>query len=379
MYEMVTGEQPFKGTYEHAIVYLILNEEPKPVTSLRPDVSSDMEQIVERALSKKLDERYENVNEIKRDLTSPRGLAISGVARETVAGKARPSIAVLQFRDMSAQKDQEYLCEGVAEDIINALTHVEGLQVAARTSAFSFRGKDIDIREIGRKLNVQTLLEGSIQKAGNRLRITAQLIKVSDGYHIWSERYNRELEDVFAIQDEISLAIVDKLKVKLLGEERTKLVKRGTVNQDAYILYLKGRYFWNRRYEGGLQKAIEHFQQAIEKDPGFALAYSGLADGFGVLATYGFHPPKDAFTRAKKATEMALKIDGSLAEAVASQAYTRMFFDWDWPAAERGYKRAIDLNPNYETAHYWYGILLSIMGRVEESIQEMERARELEP
>ncbi|UCH84187.1 MAG: protein kinase, partial [Candidatus Latescibacterota bacterium] len=379
LYEMVTGEQPFKGTYEHAIVYLILNEEPKPVTSLRPDVSSGLERIVERALSKNLDERYENVNEFKRDLTSPRGLAISGVDRKTVAGRARPSIAVLRFRDMSAQKDQEYLCEGVAEDIINALTHVEGLQVAARTSAFSFKSKDIDIREIGRKLNVQTLLEGSIQKAGNRLRITAQLINVSDGYHIWSERYNRELEDVFAIQDEISLAIVDKLKVRLLGEERAKLVKRGTVNQDAYILYLKGRYFWNRRYEGGLQKAIEHFQQAIEKDPGFALAYSGLADSFGVLATYGFLPPIDAFTRAKKATEMALKIDGSLAEAVASQAYIRMFFDWVWPAAERGYKRAIDLNPNYETAHYWYGIFLSIMGRFDESIAEMKRARELEP
>jgi tetratricopeptide (TPR) repeat protein len=251
--------------------------------------------------------------------------------------------------------------------------------VVARTSAFSFRGRDIDIREIGRKLNVQTLLEGSIQKTGDRLRITAQLINVSDGYHIWSERYNRELEDVFAIQDEISLAIVDNLKVRLLGEERAKLVKRGTVNQEAYLLYLKGRYFWNRRYEGGLQKAIEYFQQAIEKDPGFALAYSGLADGFSMLGTYSYLPPKKAFGMAKKVAMKALEIDGSLAEAVTSLAYISMFFEWDWPAAESGYKQAIDLNPNYATAHEWYGILLTITGRLDESMEKMKRARELEP
>jgi serine/threonine-protein kinase len=374
LYEMLTGQLPFKGDYVAGVVYSIINESPEMLDRHRPDISGEFQKIVDGALEKDPEIRYQKINELVADLRKCQ----SGQLVDKPS-KHYPSIAVLPFRDMSAQKDQEYLCDGVAEDIINALTHLEGLQVVARTSAFSYRGRDIDIREIGRKLNVQSLLEGSIQKTGDRLRITAQLINVSDGYHIWSERYDRRLEDVFAIQDEISLNIVDRLKVRLLGEERAKLVKRGTANQEAYMLYLKGRYFWNRRYEGGLQKAIEHFQQAIEKDPGFALAYSGLADCFGVLGTYGFLPPKEAFTRARKAAERALEIDNSLAEAVTSLSFINMYFDWDWPAAESGYKRAIELNPNYATTHHWYGLLLSIVGRFDESIKELKRARELEP
>jgi serine/threonine-protein kinase len=374
LYELLTGLLPFKGDYTAGVVYSIINEVPEMLDRQKSGVPGGFQAIIDSALEKDPKIRYQQVDDLMSDLRKCQ----SGQVLERPS-KHYPSIAVLPFRDMSAQKDQEYLCDGVAEDIINALTHLEGLQVVARTSAFSFRGRDIDIREIGRKLNVQTLLEGSIQKTGDRLRITAQLINVSDGYHIWSERYNRELEDVFAIQDEISLAIVDNLKVRLLGEERAKLVKRGTVNQEAYLLYLKGRYFWNRRYEGGLQKAIEYFQQAIEKDPGFALAYSGLADGFSMLGTYSYLPPKKAFGMAKKVAMKALEIDGSLAEAVTSLAYISMFFEWDWPAAESGYKQAIDLNPNYATAHEWYGILLTITGRLDESMEKMKRARELEP
>jgi TolB-like protein/Tfp pilus assembly protein PilF len=374
LYEMLTGQLPFKGDYTAGVVYSIINEIPEMLDKHRSDISGGFQVIIDRALEKDPEKRYPDIDSLLADINN-----LSSGLELFKPKTGRPSIAVLPFRDMSAQRDQEYLCDGMAEDIINGLTHLEGLQVVARTSAFSFRGRDIDIREIGRKLNVQSLLEGSIQKTGDRLRITAQLINVSDGYHIWSERYDRRLEDVFAIQDEISLNIVDRLKVRLMGEERAKLVKRGTVNQEAYMLYLKGRYFWNRRYEGGLQKAIEHFQQAIEKDPGFALAYSGLADGFAMLGTYSFLPSKKAFTLAKNAALKALEIDGSLAEAITSLAYVRMFFDWDWPAAETGYKRAIDLDPYYASAHEWYGMLLAIVGRYDESMDEMSKARELDP
>ncbi|UCC80165.1 MAG: protein kinase [Candidatus Zixiibacteriota bacterium] len=374
LYEMLTGKLPFKGDYMAGVVYSIINEIPEMLDRHRPDISGEFQKIVDGALEKDLEIRYQQIDDLMTDLKKCQ----SGQVLETPL-KHYPSIAVLPFRDMSQQKDQEYLCDGVAEDIINALTHLEGLRVVARTSAFSYRGRDIDIREIGRKLNVQSLLEGSIQKTGDRLRITAQLINVSDGYHIWSEKYDRRLEDVFAIQDEISLNIVDRLKVRLLGEERAKLVKRGTSNQEAYMLYLKGRYFWNRRYEGGLQKAIEHFQQAIGKDPGFALAYSGLADGFAMLGTYSFLPPKKAFTMAKNAALKALEIDDSLPEAVTSLAYVNMFYDWDWEAAECGYKRAIELDPYYASAHEWYGMLLAITGRYDESIVEMSKARDLDP
>jgi len=280
---------------------------------------------------------------------------------------------------LSADKEQEYFCDGMAEEIINALTQVEGLHVVARTSAFFFRGKEIDIREIGKKLNVETVMEGSVRKAGNRLRITAQLVNVVDGYHLWSERYDREIKDVFAIQDEISLAIVDKLKVKLLKEEKDKLVKRFTDNQEAYNLYLKGRYFWNRRYEGGLQKGIECFQQAINKDPLYALAYAGIADCYILLGYFGWLPPKEAYPRARVAAKKALEIDDTLAEAHTSMGWIRTFYDWDWAAAEDEFKRALDLSPNYATGHEWYGVSLAPMRRFDEGTVSLKRALELDP
>jgi hypothetical protein len=225
----------------------------------------------------------------------------------------------------------------MADELINALANTEGLQVTPRITAFQFKGKNLDIPTIGRRLRVNALLEGSVRKAGNRLRITAQLLDVATGKHVWSERYDREMEDVFAIQDEIAHSIVEKLKIQLQADPKTPLVKRYTENIEAYHLYLKGRFYWNKRYEIGVQKGMSFFQQAIEKDPNYALAYSGLADSFSVLATYNFMAPSDGFTKAKALAEKALSLDGSLAEAHTSLDGLRA----DVPQLELGCSRDV--------------------------------------
>jgi TolB-like protein/Flp pilus assembly protein TadD len=281
--------------------------------------------------------------------------------------------------DASRKKELEYLCDGVAEEIINALSKVEGLRVVARTSAFSFKGKNEDVRAIARRLNVDALLEGSVRKSDNQLRVTVQLVSGADGYHLWSERYDREMKDVFAIQDDITLAVVNKLKLTLLGSEKAALVKRHTEDVEAYSLYLKGRYFWNKRTEAGFFKSLEYFRQAIEKDPGYALAWAGIADSYDLLGWYGHLSPREAFTRARSAAEKARDLDDTLGEAHASLGWISANYDWDWVSAERAYKRALELNPMYATAHQWYSEFLTYMGRHDESIAEGRKALELDP
>jgi serine/threonine protein kinase/tetratricopeptide (TPR) repeat protein len=380
LYEMVAGKLPFQADHEQVTIHLILNEEPPRIRSHRADAPKQLEGIIEKCLSKAAGERYENAEALKKDLESlVESLKPGTVKRKASAQESKPSIAVLPFRDMSSGRDQEYFCEGIAEELINALVKLKGLRVAARTTAFQFKDRDSDIQRIGEQLKVKTVLEGSIRKSGNRLRITAQLINVEDGFHIWSEKYDRELDDIFAIQDEISLAIVDKLKVRLLGEERSALIKRHTDDREAHNLYLKGLYFWNRRLEGGMKKAIEYFHQAIEKDPGYALAHVGVADTYNVTGFFGFSPPKETFPKAIAAAKKALEIDDTLGEAHASLAWFYTFYEWDWSAAENEFKRAIELSPNYATAHEWYGIYLFAMGRFDEAIAETELARDLDP
>jgi len=288
------------------------------------------------------------------------------------------SIAVLPFVDMSPNKDQEYFCEGMAEEIINALSHISDLHVVARTSAFSFKDKNMDIRDIGKELNVGVILEGSVRKSGDNLRVTAQLINIEDGYHLWSEKYERKLKDIFAIQDEISLAIVDNLKIELLSGEKNELVKRYTENDEAYNLYLEGRYFWNRRSEVGFDQALGLFQSAIDIDPDFALAYAGLAECYCMLSMH-LAKPEPIIRQARIATENALSIDKTLAEAHTALGFIKFAYDWDWLGSERSFKQAIQLNPRYATAYNWYAALLSIINRHEEAIQYMTRARELDP
>jgi serine/threonine-protein kinase len=379
-YEMVTGQLPFNGEYEQSVLYSIMNEEPEPLTALRTGAPMELEHIVNKSLAKDQSQRYQSTDDITVDLKAFIKKIESGESKELSPGtEAKPAIAVLPFEDMSPGKDQEYFCDGMAEELIDAFTKTGRLQVVSRTSAFQFKGKGVDIHEIGKKLNVQTVLEGSVRKAGNRLRITAQLVKVADGYHLWSEKYDRDMDDIFAIQDEISLAIVENLKVKLLGDEKAEMIKRYTRDKEAYNLYLQGRYFWNRRHEGGMNKAVEYFQQAIEKDPLYALPYVGIADAFNILGFYGFIPPMKAFPKAKAAANKALEIDNTLGEAYASLGWISTMFDWDWTSAEREFKKSIALNPNYATAHEWYALYLAAMGRLDEAISEAKKAQALDP
>ena len=298
--------------------------------------------------------------------------------RAAALGSELASIAVLPFADLSPDKDQEYFCDGMTEEIIDALAKMNGFRVVARTSSFAFKGKQQDIREIGKKLNVATVLEGSVRKDGNRLRVTAQLNSVADGYHLWSETYERELKDVFAVQDEISRAIVDTLQLKLAGPGRQS--RPSSANVEAYDFYLQGRYHWSRWRSEGAERAIEYFQQAIQKDPNYAAAYSGLADSYAWMGFFGAMPPNEAMPKARQAALKALSIDDSLAAAHTSLGYVKALHEFDWPGAEREFKRALQLNAGDSDAHFGYGITyLAPIGRLDEAVQEMKIARDLDP
>ena len=380
LYEMLAGLRPFRSEYDQAVVYSILNEEPKPLKSLRIDVPTELEQMVEKALQKDIGKRFKNVGELLSELSAIKKK--HDTEHEKVhpeAKKVLPSIAVLPFVNMSPDPENEYFSDGLAEELINGLSKLEGLHVVARTSAFRFRGKDLDIREIGKQLNVNTVLEGSVRKAGNKLRVTAQLINVADGYHLWSERYDRELEDVFVIQDEISLAIVNKLKIKLLGDDKAKFAKRYTENFEVYDLYLKGRHYLNSVTEEGIRKSLVCFQQAIKKDPSFALAYVGVASVYNALAVVGLVPSYEAMPKAKSELLKALELNDSLAEAHAWLGTLYLQYEWDWSSAERELKRAIELKPNSPAAHQFYAEYLIVTGDMDQASVEVERARDLDP
>jgi serine/threonine-protein kinase len=287
------------------------------------------------------------------------------------------SVAVLPFIDMSPNKDQGYFCDGLTEELIHALTKVEGLRVPARTSVFQLRGADL--RKIASQLQVGTVLEGSLRKDGNRIRVTAQLVRVSDNSHLWSETYDRDAGSIFSIQDEISRAIVNKLRVQLAGGTDRRLVKSSTENSEAYNLYLRGRDSLNRFTRGTAESAVGFFEQAIEKDPKYAQAYAGLADSYTEMAFFGALSPKAAYPKAILAATKALQLDDVLAEAHVALATPKMTYEWDWASAEREYKRALELNPNDANARRQYGLQLLYQGKFQESIREMRRSQDLDP
>lgn len=303
----------------------------------------------------------------------------AGTAAPT--GPAEASIAVLPFLNLSADPANEYFCDGLAEDLINALSQLEQLRVAARTSAFFFKGRHADVREIGQKLNVSTVLEGSVRRSGNRLRITAQLISVSNGYHLWSERFDRETEmrDVFDLQDEITLAVVGALELKLLGGEKSVLLKHHTGNIRAYELYLKGRFHLFKATPIEIQTGISFFERAIELDCSYALAQVGLAHAYRLYALALDVEPAGAFAKAKAAALKALAIDDTLAEAHAALGFIILWHDWDWNAAARQVRRSLELNRHSADTHWFYGRLLSVNGRHHEALAEIELARQLDP
>jgi TolB-like protein/Tfp pilus assembly protein PilF len=291
---------------------------------------------------------------------------------------ADPSIAVLPFVNLGDTQEDEYLSDGLSEELIHRLANLPKLRVAARTSSFSFKGLNQDISEIGNRLNVATVVEGSVRRRGDRLRVTAQLIDVSNGFHLWSDIYDRQVKDVFAIQDEIARAIADRLRVELLGDNLTR-IRCCTASVEAYGHYLKGRYLWNRRRSEDLRQSIEFYERAIESDDRFPLAYAGMADSYSLLGWYRQMTSERAFERASWAARKAIEMDGSLAEAHSSLGYTLFLHDWDWESAEREFKRAIDLNPNYSNALHWYAEFLMAMERFDEAEDALDRAQAIDP
>jgi eukaryotic-like serine/threonine-protein kinase len=381
LYEMAAGRLPFQGETPAAQIDRLLHQVPTSPVRLNPDVPDILEQIIQKAIEKDREIRYQSATDLLTDLKRLKRERESGrtAVLSTVEKPRLPSLAVLAFTNMSADKENEYFCDGLSEEIINALCNIRGLRIAARTSAFSFKGKEVDIREVGEKLNVSTVLEGSVRKSGQRLRITAQLINVEDGCHIWSGQFDKEMKDIFDIQEEISLTIVDRLKLELLKGEKEKILKRSTENPEAYECYLKGRHIWNRRNMNNFPQGLQYFQQAIEKDPDFALPYVGIADTFAILGGFGFLAPHHAYTQAKNAAQKALRLDPDLAEVQATLGWIAMFYDRDWPASEKHFLKAIQMKPEYALAHHWYKNYLMCMGRIDEAIQEMRVACSLEP
>jgi serine/threonine protein kinase/Tfp pilus assembly protein PilF len=374
-YEMLTGTVPFKGDTPLSIAMKHKSETPIPPYKVNKEISDEISRIILRCLKKDKENRYSTALELLSDLKR----AAEPEDDDTKSPQWESSVAVLPFTNLSGDPDQEYFCDGITEELINSLTRINKLRVIARTSSFMFKGKHEDIREIGRKLNVDTLLEGSVRKSGDRLRISAQLVDASDGSHIWSERFDREMEDIFKIQDEISLAIADKLKVRLLGEERIGLVKRSTENTDAYSLYLRGRFFWNRRTPEGLSRSLDFFKEAIEIDPRFALAYAGSATTYTLLAIYDYLPASKAYQKAKENALKALDIDNTISEAHTTMARIKDFYEWDWQGAKAEFEKAIELNPSDADTIHKFSHLLTEMGHHDESIKAMNRALDLEP
>ncbi len=396
LYELLSGTSPFAAGTATDIIVAVLTREPPPLTKVPPAVAA----IVSRALQKDRAQRYATAAELLLDLINAKqalGLAKAlgpegdsakadamtspqlATAASTATPHAMTSLAVLPFVNMSADVDNDHFCDGLAEELLNALSKIDALKVAARTSAFTFKGKSVDVGTIARTLGVTSVLDGSIRRSGNRLRISVQLVNAADGYQVWSERYDREMRDVFELQDEITLAVVAALKLKLFGEERAAVLKRYTDNAEAYELFLKGRHHSYKYTAQGWQRAIEFFDKAIALQPDYALAYAGLAASRGCQWFFGILPAEQVIPHCKADQAQALAIDDNLADAYLSQSMITFFYDWDWRGAERAFIRSIELNPNNSEALSYYALFLVFDGRVEEAMAASRKALALDP
>jgi len=372
LYEMLAGELPFTGRTAQALIAKRLSTLPPSVRVVRPSVPSSIDLALRKALAPLPADRYRSAAAFAHALTlgGPGALAPAGIGTDL-------SIAVLLFVDLSGGSDNEYFSDGVSEEILNALARLPRLRVAARTSSFAFKGKSVDLNEVGAKLRVGLVLEGSVRRSGSRLRVSAQLITVDDGFHLWSGRYDRDDTDIFAVQDEIAGAIARVLEVKLFGDE---MPPSAAVTRDlhAYELYLKGRYLWNQRGIG-LVKSVPFFQRALERDPMFALAHAGLADACNLIAFYGLAPPREISDRARVAANRALALDDRLAEAHGAVGCNALFLDWDWEAADRALDRAIALNPSYAPAYYYRPTVAGCRQQWDDAVARAREAVERDP
>ena len=377
LYEMLAGDPPFAGTGARATMARHAIEAPAPIGARRPNVPPAIELALVRALAKEPADRFPTIQEFAEALVAPVPEVIPAAAPGT-AREAR-TIAVLPFVNASGDPENEYLSDGITDELILALGKVEGLNVASRTSVFALKGLKEDIRNLGARLGVSAVLEGTVRRAGNRLRITAQLVGVAEGRTLWAERYDRELQDVLDIQDEIARTIVTTLRSTLLRDLGDAPPVRYTANLTAYHLYLKGRYWWNRRTQAGIAEGIKYFERAIEEDAGYALAYTGLADSYALQIDYRGAPVREGMERAKAMARRAIEIDSTLGEAHTSLAWVTFVYDWDWPAAARCFRRAIELTPSYSVARQWHSWFLIAMGRTEAALAEGRIAVELDP
>ncbi|MDX1741043.1 MAG: protein kinase, partial [Rhodothermales bacterium] len=391
LYEMLTGRMPFPGAYEQSVMYAIFNEAPAPLTELEDAVGKAFAPIINRLLSKEVSERYGSMADVIADLKALRGGEPASVTKSVIvaspvpsAAPSQPTIAVLPFSDMSREKDQEYFCDGITEELIDALSHVDRWRIVSRTSTFSFKGQEVDVRDVGARLSASHVLEGSLRKSGERVRITTRLTNVADGLQLWSEKYDGQLDDIFDIQDQIAHTVLEKLKesfgdAELPAEDRP-LAKRTTEDMEAYDLYLKARFHMNKRTESELKAAVELCQKAIELDVSFAPAYAGMADALVLLAVQGGVKPADAIPKARRAADQAISLDDTLAEAHTSLGAIQAAFEWDQGEAEKSFQRALGLNPSYATGHQWYGLwCLMPQRRFAECIEHYRRAIELDP
>jgi serine/threonine-protein kinase len=382
LYEMLSGRRPFESQSAADEIGAILLEDPPPCTNPLGPIPPALDRVVGRCLEKDAHDRFQTASDLLFALESVEDReteisSFSGKPAQTSSENPIRSVAVLPFANMSPDPEQEYFCEGMAEEVINALGTIEGFRVAARSSAFRFTGKALDIREVGEALNVKTVLEGSVRTAGNRVRVTVQLVDVENGFQIWSERYDRGMEDIFALQDEISESIVQAFQVRL-GTEIREDLNRPTASVEAYHLYLKGQHNWYKRERGSLQRAADFFEQAVAVDPNYASAHAGLVISYCSLAFYGMKP-SIARARASAAAERAAALAPGVAEVHAALGMYAGWIAFDWETAEREYQAAIEANPSYALAHIWYGMALATLSRHDEAIALATWAREVDP
>jgi serine/threonine protein kinase/Tfp pilus assembly protein PilF len=393
LYEMLTARLPFDADTPAKTIDNIIHAEPMPLARLNYGVTPDLDRVVRKCLEKNRERRYQSVRDLlidlrnlQRDSDSSSAPATAGIGRQTqVVARTRSrktidSLAILPFANQSGDPDLEYLSDGVTEALINNLSRLTKLRVMARSTVFRYQSREVqDAQQVGHELGVRAVLNGRLLKRGDSLIVKLELVDTNDGSHLWGEQYTRELSDMLTLEREISTEISEHLRLKLNSAQKKSLTKGITENSEAYQLYLKGRYHWNKRTEEGIKKSIEYFEQAIAQDSKFGLAYAGLADSYNLMASYSTKPLATPFLRAKATALKALSLDDKLAEAHAALAAVKLWREFDWDGAERGFRKAIEMDRSYPTAHLWLALYLAAMERMDEGLSEIRLAVELDP